>query len=208
MNTSWLSIGQLTLATFALIQSFFLVSQHRLPRSAIKSLAYCVSLSISLTLVFDSLMWQGINVLFHFPAAYATLIGIVTWSWLGVVLFALVEQPTQLHRKILWRLPFIGGLLGYALPQLYIIGLFSLVWLSCFLVICFRENNLRVVKRAYFINLLLICVHVLLLHFGYLLASQVCYALWIVFVHRILNLFLVKDQIYERLHKTNQEVST
>lgn len=206
MNTSWLSISQLVLAIFALIQSFFLISQHRFPRSALKSLAYAVSLSVSLTLVFDSLMWQGIHVLFYFPAAYATLIGIVTWSWLGIVLFSLVEHPTQLHRKILWRLPFIGGLLGYALPLLYVIGLFSLVWIICFLVFWFQRAHFQIVFRNYFFTLILILIHVFFLQLGYLLPSQICYAFWIIFVHRILNLFLVKDQIYESLNKPNHEV--
>lgn len=206
MNTSWLSLGQTGLALFALAQSFFTIAQFKLPTTALKTLAYLTSLSISLTLGFDALMWHGFNILFHFPQTYSVLINLVAWTWLGVIVFGLVDEPTQLHRKILWRLPLIGGMLGYALPLWASVGLLSLVWLACFVVLILQREKFNYTFRLYLWNVVVVAIHIACLHFGLIFLSQICYAIWIVLVHRILASFLIKDQVYEKLVSSKKEV--
>ncbi len=206
MNTSWLSIGQTALAIFALTLSFFLIAQFKLPKTALKILAYITSLSISLTLVFDCLMWHGINILFHIPQAYSVLIGTVAWSWLGIILFGLVDEPSQIHRKILWRLPLIGALMGYATPLWLSIGTLSVSWMACFIVLLIYKNKFHYIFRLYLGNVVVIAMHIACLHFGLLILSQLCYALWIFMVHRIMATYLIKDQIHEKLVKPTKEV--
>lgn len=206
MNTSWLSLGQTALALFALTQSFFIIAQFKLPQRALKSLAYATSLSISLALGFDALMWHGFNILFHFPQTYSVLIGLVAWSWLGIVLFGLVDEPSQLHRKILWRLPLIGGMLGYAVPLWVSVGLLSVIWIGGFVVMAIYKKKFNYTFRLYVGNLVVVGFHVFCLNLGYILLSQLCYAFWIVLVHRILASFLIKDQIFEKLVRPKKEV--
>jgi len=206
MNTSWLSIGQTTLAVFAIIQTIFVIVQYGKPNTALKILSYITSLSISLTLVFDASMWHGFNILFYFPELYSVLIGVVSWSWIGIVGFGVVEEPTQIHRKILWRLPLLGGLLGYAIPIWISVSLLSVFWIAGFIIVSLQKSKFRYILRIYVFNLVLIFAHIFCLNRGYLFFSQICYALWIVLVHRIIASFLLKDKIFESLVKPAQEV--
>ncbi len=206
MNTSWLSLGQTALALVALSQSFFIIAQFKLPNTALKSLAYTISLSVSLSLVFDALTWQGFNILLHFPQTYSVLIGLVSWSWLGIIIFGLVDEPTQLHRKILWRLPLIGAMLGYAIPLWMSVAILSAVWIICFVTLLVFKQKFNYTFRLYLGNVVLVGLHVGCLNFGYIFFSQICYALWIILTHKIISTYLIKDQVFQMLVRPTKEV--
>jgi len=198
MNSSFLLWGQVLLAVLAGALSFLLLLQFGLPRDTIRVLGVGYFLTLFLMLLTDVLTWWGFSVVFHYPEIYAVFMGLMGFTWPSFLWLALLESPTQLQRKIMWRLPLVGALLGHALGTTVGIGIFFVGWLVGFVLIVYYAKQQRYILRT--------AVALFVTYFCYifvreksLLVAQLFFAAWIVLMHKTVNALLVKNHVRNAL---------
>lgn len=199
MNSSFLFWGQTALASLALLATGALAVQFGPPRDTVRSLGLAFMGTLTLMLLTDALSWWGFFAVFHYPDIYGVYLGVMGFAWPAFVWLGVLDQPTQLQRKIMWRLPIVGALLGHALGSNVTIFVFLLGWLSGLGIVIFHYEKQRYVLRILVTQLLISIVYSWSLRSGHFPLAQICFAVWIVFTHRIVNAFLVKNHVRNAL---------
>ncbi len=202
MNSSFLFWGQTLLAGLSLFATGSLILQFGLPRDTVRTLGLAFIGTLSLMLLTDALTWWGFFAVFHYPDIYGVFLGIMGFAWPAFLWLGVLDKPTQLQRKIMWRLPLIGAMLGHALGSNVTIFVLLLGWIAGFILIAIYREQQRYVLRVLILQLLISIVYSWVLRSGHFLAAQFCFALWIVFTHRIVNAFLVKNHVRNTLGAT------
>lgn len=206
MNSSFLFFGQLILVTLTLVHSLALVIQFGFPRDTVRTLGILFLFTLCLMLLTDALAWKGVYVAFHYPSIYGVYLGIMGLSWPAFIYLGVLDQPTQLHRKIMWRLPILGALAGHALSTEAGLFIFAVGWLVGAGLILAHYRTQRYVARILVLQFIVAILYWIFQRAGILIASQVFMALWIVLTHRMINAYLVKEKI--RIHSPSlNEVS-
>ena len=206
MNSSILHIGQTLLAVWALVHTLLLLRQFGWPSDTVRVLANLFMGSLTAMLVIEALSWWGVFAVFYYPAIYAVLLGILGTAWPAFLWLGVLERPTQLQRKFMWRVPILGGLLGHALGLSAAAWLLAAGWLLGLGVVVWSGEQ-RFVLRSLLAQLAVSLVYGWLLRAGALVPALFCFALWIVFANRIVNAFLVKNLVRETLHPVSREVT-
>lgn len=206
MNSSFLFFGQVSLVTLTLVHTLALVIQFGFPRDTVRTLGVLFLFTLCLMLLTDALAWKGIYLALHYPSVYGVFLGIMGLSWPAFVYLGVLDQPTQLHRKIMWRLPILGALAGHALSTEIGLYIFAVGWLVGAGLIFSQFKSQRYVARVLVIQFISAILYWIFQRAGILIAAQVNMAIWIVLTHRMINAYLVKEKI--RVHTTHlSEVS-
>lgn len=206
MNSSFLFFGQVSLVTLTLVHTLALVIQFGFPRDTVRTLGVLFLFTLCLMLLTDALAWKGIYLALHYPSVYGVFLGIMGLSWPAFVYLGVLDQPTQLHRKIMWRLPILGALAGHALSTEIGLYIFAVGWLVGAGLIFSQFKSQRYVARVLVIQFIIAILYWIFQRAGILIAAQVNMAIWIVLTHRMINAYLVKEKI--RVHATHlSEVS-
>ncbi len=208
MNSSFLFYGQITLASLALIQLVLFIVQFGAPRDTVRSLAYLFYLALTLMLFTDLANYFGLSVVIKYPSIYGVYLGLMALSWPAFIWLGVVDFPTQLQRKIMWRLPLIGGLLGHALPVDWIMNLFIIGWLVGFAIIAKEYQKQRFILRLLLGMILLSLVYNFCIRTGYFWAAQISFAVWIIATQQVFNAFLIKNRIRQFSSKDQPEKVT
>ncbi len=195
MNSSILHIAQTLLALWALGHTAVLWCQFGFPRDTVRVLAALFMGSLTLMLLSEALAWWGVFVVFYYPGIYAMLLGVMGLAWPAFIWLGVLDQPTQLQRKIMWRLPILGALLGHGVGLVGSAPLFALGWLTGLGLLLSMASQQRFVLRIMVGQLVVAVLYAYLLRAGQLLMALACFALWVVFTHRIVNAFLVKNSL-------------
>jgi len=199
MNSSFLFLGQMCLAVLALMASVSLLLQFGFPRDTLRSLGLTFLFSLALMLGVDAATWWGFFAVFHYEPIYGVLVGIMGFAWPAFIWLGVLDQPTQIQRKVMWRLPILGGLIGHALGAGVTIYLFGIGWIASLVVVLCYASSQRFVLRILFAQIIVSVIYGVLLRSGIFWGAQLCFAVWIVFTHRIVNAFLVKNHIRNSL---------
>jgi len=202
MNSSFLFWGQTLLAGLALFSTGSLVLQFGPPRDTVRTLGLVFMGTLCLMLLTDALSWWGFFLVFHYPNIYGLYLGVLGFAWAAFVWLGVLDRPTQLQRKIMWRLPLIGAFLGHALGTNVTIFVFLLGWLTGLVLVILHHEQQRYVLRSLVVQLLISVIYSWALRSGHFTVAQFCFALWIVFTHRIVNAFLVKNHVRNTLGAT------
>lgn len=197
MNSSFLFYGQMILASLALLQLALFIFQFGAPRDTVRSLAFLFHLALSLMLITDLANYFGLSVVIKYPSVYGVYLGIMGLSWPAFIWLGVVDFPSQLQRKIMWRLPLIGGLLGHALPVDWVMNLFIIGWLAGFAIIAKEYQKQRFILRILVGMLFLSLVYNFCIRNSYFWAAQISFAVWILATDKVFNAFLVKNRIRE-----------
>lgn len=197
MNSSFLFYGQMTLASLALLQLGLFIVQFGAPRDTVRSLAFLFYLALSLMLLTDLANYFGFSVVIKYPSIYGVYLGIMAFSWPAFIWLGVVDFPSQLQRKIMWRLPLIGGLLGHALPVDWVMNLFIIGWLAGFAIIAKEYQKQRFILRILVGMIFLSIVYNFCIRSGFFWAAQISFAVWILATQKVFNAFLVKNRIRE-----------
>jgi hypothetical protein len=199
MFSSFLFWGQTVLAGLALLTTVALTLQFGPPRDTVRALGLAFMGTLSLMLLTDALSWWGFFVIFHYPDIYGVYLGIMGFAWPAFVWLGVLDHPSQLQRKIMWRLPIVGALLGHALGSNVTIFVFLIGWVAGVVIIATHYEKQRYILRILATQVLVSIVYSGFLRAGHFTAAQICVAVWIVFTHRIVNAFLIKNHVRNTL---------
>jgi hypothetical protein len=198
MNSSFLFFGQIILVTLTLVHTLALVIQFGFPRDTVRTLGILFLFTLCLMLLTDALAWKGVYLALHYPSIYGLYLGIMGLSWPAFVYLGVLDQPTQINRKIMWRLPILGALAGHALSTEVGLYIFAIGWLTGAGVILVHYKTQRYVARIHVVQFIIAILYWIFQRAGILIAAQVIMAVWIVLTHRMINAYLVKEKM--RVH--------
>lgn len=199
MFSSFLFWGQAVLAGLTLLATGALATQFGPPRDTVRTLGLGFMGMLSLMLLTDALSWWGFFAVFYYPDIYGVLLGIMGFAWPAFVWLGVLDRPSQLQRKIMWRLPVVGAFLGHALGSNVTIYVFLLGWIAGFAIVVAHHERQRYVLRILATQLFVTALYTGFLRTGHFTLAQICFAVWIVFTHRIVNAFLVKNHLRNTL---------
>jgi hypothetical protein len=186
------------LTALAGVSGVLLIWQFGFPRDTLRVLGVGYFLLLFLLLLIDVLTWLGFSLVFHYPEIYAVILGMMGFTWPAFLWLSLLENPTQLHRKIMWRIPIIGAFLGHALGNAVGAGLFAAGWLVGLGLTFFYVKQQRYVLRLS-VTLLFTYICYSLLKNTSLVLAQVFFALWILMMHKVVSVLLVKNHLRNKL---------
>ncbi len=195
MNSSFLFFGQIILVTLTLVHTIALVIQFGFPRDTVRTLGMLFLFTLCLMLLTDALAWKGLYIALYYPSIYGVFLGIMGLSWPAFIYLGVLDQPTQLHRKIMWRLPILGALAGHALSTETALYIFAFGWLTGAGLILAHYKTQRYVARILAIQLIVAILYWIFQRTGILVAAQIIMVVWIVLTHRMINAYLVKQKI-------------
>jgi len=92
------------------------------PKKTIQFLSYLTIMGFILALGLEMIMWNYFHEMISNPRWVNMFIGLSLFSYLAFWVLILVEHPTQLHRKIMWRMPIIGAFIGYSFIKMTYLG--------------------------------------------------------------------------------------
>lgn len=205
MNSSWLSVGQTLLATFAALQTILLIIHYGLPRDVVRSLGYLFSLGLTLILGLDALSWWGFHITFKLPTIYNVLLGVLAVTWPAFVWLGIADHLTPLKRKVMWRVPFVGALLGHAFDANIVIILLAVGWISGFIYILVQRERHRYVLRIFVMTLFISVIYWIFLNNRWLNLAQLCFAVWLFFTHKMISAFLTKNKMRDCIAENSKE---
>ena len=193
MNSSFLALGQLLLGVLAAIQLLLLLARFGLPRDTVRSLAYLISASLAAILLVEGVSVFGVFPIFYYPSIYGILLGVLAFSLPAFTYLAIVDHPGQIQRKIMWRLPIIGGLMGHWLHGNIMVFVFVAGFIASAGLLLSVASLHRYALRLLAGQLIL----ALLTHFFWTQdlwwAGQLILAWWILQFNGFLNAYLVKN---------------
>ncbi|MFP5457102.1 MAG: hypothetical protein ACLGG7_00080 [Bacteriovoracia bacterium] len=195
MNSSFLFFGQIALVILCLTHVVALVVQFGLPRDTVRTLGTLFLSCFSLMLLTDALAWYGIHWVFYYPSIYGVLLATMGAAWPAFVWLGILDHPTQLHRKVLWRVPILGALAGHAMGLDAGLVIFLVGWLTGSVLILYHYREQRYVARVALTQAVVAFAYWIFIKAGILVGAQVCLAIWIILTHRIVNAFMVKNSL-------------
>ncbi|MBY0516734.1 MAG: hypothetical protein K2P81_07495 [Bacteriovoracaceae bacterium] len=197
MNSSFLYIGQTCLSLLTLSLSGLLIRQFGFPRDTVRFLGFLFIFTLALMLVTDAAVWWGQYFVFIYPEIYAVYLGVMGLTWPAFILLGVLDHPSQLQKKIMWRLPILGGIAGHALGASFTVYLFGMGWLIALGIVLFFHQTQRYTLRILIQQIFISAFYFWFLTNGTFWAAQICFALWILFTHRIINAYMIKNKIRE-----------
>ena len=92
------------------------------PKKTTHFLSYLTITGFILALGLEMIMWNYFNEMISNPRWVNMFIGLSLFSYLAFWVLTVIEHPTQLHRKIMWRMPIIGAFIGYTFEEIIYLG--------------------------------------------------------------------------------------
>lgn len=197
MNSAFLLWGQLLLGCFALVGVVFHVVRFGPPNESVRVLGFLLNLCVSAVLIVDGAGVFGWFPIFSYPPLYNTLLGILALAMPAFMFLGVLERPTQIQRKVMWRLPLVGAFLGHIL--LNAVPLFVLGWLSAGMLIFWKRRDHSPAFRLFAIQMLLAFGYAWAMNHGLWWASWILFAAWILGFQKLIEMFLVKNLARELL---------
>ncbi len=115
MNSSFLLWGQFLWGVMAATFAALTVWRFGFPRDTVRVLALLLLAAVAAMLVGEGLGAFGVFPVFSYPPLYNVCLGVMGLALPAFTYLGLVERPTQLQRKVMWRLPLVGALVGHVL---------------------------------------------------------------------------------------------
>lgn len=193
MNSSFLTWGHFFVGVFSLIQTFLLVAQFGIPRDTIRFLGMLLSLSLGLSFFIPGLAIFGFFPVFYLNSLYGILVGVMAFSLPAFTYLGMVDKPTQIQRKIMWRFPILGGLIGNWLNLNFMLLLLVGGWLFAAGLIMSVGNKQRYALRLFFCQLILGLVYYEALQMDYWWLGLILSICWLVIFHRFISAYMVKN---------------
>lgn len=207
MNSSFLTWGHFFVSIFALFQTGALISQFGVPRDTIRFLGVILSVSLAFSFLAEGVAIFGFFPVFHFNSLYGILLGVIGFSLPAYSYLGMVDHPSQIQRKVMWRLPILGGLIGNWMNLDFMLLVLLTGWLSAAGLIITVGNNQRYVLRLFFYQLILGLVYYGALQLDYWWLGIILAISWLHVFHRFLGALMVKNLIRKFNDRTLQGVS-
>lgn len=193
MNSSFLVWGQFLVGSFSLLQTVCLLAQFGFPRDTVRFLGVLMGLALSLSFLAEGVAVFGFFPVFHFEALYGVLSGVLTFSLVAFTYLGVVDHPGQLQRKIMWRLPLVGALIGYWItPSLLLLLLLS-GWVFSVAMLFTEAHRQRYVLRLFFSQLSIGIAYYGALRLDWWWVAVLSSAAWTIVFYRYVSAFLVKN---------------
>jgi hypothetical protein len=135
----------------------------------------------------------GIFPIFHFPSIYGVLFGVMAFCLPAFTFLGVVDQPSQIQRKVMWRFPIVGGLIGYWLNPDFMMLICLVGWAAALIIVFSYAAFQRYVLRLFVGQFVLAAGYYLMLNAGLWWAAQAINVFWLLLFYRFLNAFLVKN---------------
>lgn len=193
MNSSFLTWGQFLLGSFSLAQTALLILQFGVPRDTVRVLGVLLSFSLSVSFLAEGVAIFGFFPIFHFESLYGVVAGILALSLIGFTYLGVVDHPGQIQRKIMWRLPLLGGLVGQWMNLDFMLLVLFAGWLCTFGYFVTVADSHRYALRIFIAQLFLGAVGFGFLKIDWWPGVQLVCFLWILLFHRFLNAYMVKN---------------
>ena len=126
MNSSFLLWGQLLWSMVTLAFTVLTVWRFGFPRDTVRVLGVMLLLALAVMFGGEGLGAFGVFPIFAYPPLYNVCLGVMAFALPAFVFLGFLDHPTQLQRKVLWRLPLLGALIGHVLADarpLWVAGL-------------------------------------------------------------------------------------
>jgi len=192
MNSSLLFFGQLLLATAALASLLVNLVRFGL-RDSVTFLALLCWASLAGIFSADSLTFLGAPPTLYYGNIYGVLLGVLAGAWWPFVWLGVLESPTQLQRKVMWRIPLFCGLAGHALGAEWTLLLFAASWLGAWATLFYARRTHVVLVRLIPWQLAFSFACWIFLKADILLAAQLSLVLWVLVTQKMVNALLVKN---------------
>ena len=193
MNSSFLAWGQFLVGSFSLCQTALLIAQFGFPRDTVRFLGVLLSFILSISFLVEGVAVFGYFPIFYYEGLYGVLSGVLGFSLVAFTYLGVVDHPGQLQRKIMWRLPVVGALLGNWMSIDFMLLVLLAGWLgACGLLIAEGQRQ-RYILRLFFSQLFLALVYYGALRIDWWWAAILLSAGWIIVFHRFLGAFMVKN---------------
>jgi hypothetical protein len=206
MNSAFLLWGQLLLGCFALAGVVLQVARFGPPNESVRVLGLLLNLCISAILLADGASVFGWFPIFSYPPLYNTFLGILAFALPAFMFLGVLERPTQIQRKVMWRLPLMGAFLGHIL--LNAVPLFVLGWLSTGMLILWKRHTHLGAVRLFGSQMLLALAYSWALGTGWWWLAWVLFVAWIFGFQRLIEMFLVKNLAREHQPASSTQGAT
>jgi hypothetical protein len=197
MNSAFLLWGQLLLGCFALAGVVLQLFRFGSPNESIRVLGALLNLSLSAILLAEGMGVFGWFPIFFYPPLYNILLSVLGFALPAFVYLGVLEHPTQIQRKIMWRLPLLGAFLGHVV--LNAVPLFALGWLSSGGLLFWKRQGHSMAMRLFFCQIFFGLAYSWSMRLGWSGLSWVLFGTWIFGFQRLIEMFLVKNLVREQL---------
>lgn len=204
MNSSFLIWGQFLVGCFSFYQSVLLIAQYGVPRDTVRSLGYLLSVALTAVFLTEGLGVFGVFPIFYWSSLYGVLAGALAFSLIGFTYLGVVDRPGQLQRKVMWRLPIIGMLMGSWLNANFMLFVLLAGWAGAVFMLASVAAQQRYVLRLFCAQFVLGLVYYWVLRMDWWPLAIFVSAGWILVFHRFIGAFLVKNLMRE-LHSPVKE---
>lgn len=127
MNSSFLLWGQLLWGVVAMFFAALTIWRFGFPRDTVRVLGVVLLLAVATMFGGEGLGALGVFPIFAYPSLYNVCLGVMALALPALAFLGFLDYPTQIQRKVLWRLPLLGALAGHILVDarpLWVAGLF------------------------------------------------------------------------------------
>lgn len=195
MNSAFMLWVPFLLGCASAVGTGLLLARFGKPVDTVRFLAFLTGLIMTGHLLINGLAPFGIYPIFWYDRIYSVSEGLLAFSLPAYVFLGVLDYPTQIQRKIMWRLPLIGAMLGHLMGNQG--GTFLLLAgeaVSLALLLWKRKTEATAL-RLFFWQLAFLVLQVVFWRSGQHLMGMVFVALWTWTLFRLLDVFLVKNLV-------------
>ena len=167
------------------------------PLELVRALSFLIKISFMGFVLSEILFKYFIHLYLLVPFLSSVSMGLFASSILALSYLGMVDQPTQLQRKVLKRLPLLGLLIGYGMR--HYTEYFLVFSVGVCLLLLIRDGRFKIQVQRLLMILILMILGQFFITLGYLNLFDLFIGLIFMIHLKYVNDFLVKNLIREKL---------
>ncbi len=199
MNSSFLLWGPLLVGMSGLVGTVALALRYGPPQDTPRTLALLLSGAFAALWLSQGAAVFGVYPLFWYEGLYGVLLGLMAFSFPAYTYLGVVDRPGQIQRKVMWRLPLVGALLGHFLTPGFMGLLLIAGWTAALALLWADRGRQRQPLRLLCAQLAWGALAYGLWRGDFAFAALAACVAWWTYFQRFLEAYLVKNLVRARV---------